>query len=393
VRVGAESMNYKQERKHIHAEPDRHGNRRVYFRVGHGPRIRIWEPEGSEEFDRRYHELLRKHAAGELKPPPSTAPTPDTLRWLGCKWLASADYQQRDPRTQRVTQLILEGIYDERIAVGSSLLFGDCPLKRFTATSVGILRDRKASVPEGANNRIRRLRAMFKYALLPENRHLGVTSNPTLGVDFLKPKRAGGFPTWEPEHLDLYEACHAKGTRARLAYDLLKYVGCRRSDVVKIGRQHTRNGRLRFTAHKGRNKTPVTIDMLILGEFAEALAAAPANNLHFLVTAHGKPFTAAGFGNWFRECCDEAGLPGLSAHGLRKAAATRAAEDGLTAHELMAKFGWLTLAQAEHYTRAAQRRLLADSGERKIRTNRVEESLTPAPHLPQVRESAAKKRG
>jgi len=32
------------------------------------------------------------------------------------------------------------------------------------------------------------------------------------------------------------------------------------------------------------------------------------SNLAFLVTAHGKPFAAAGFGNLFREWCDEAGL-------------------------------------------------------------------------------------
>ena len=32
-------------------------------------------------------------------------------------------------------------------------------------------------------------------------------------------------------------------------------------------------------------------------------------DLTFLVTAYGKPFSEAGFGNWFRDRCDEAGLP------------------------------------------------------------------------------------
>jgi integrase len=35
------------------------------------------------------------------------------------------------------------------------------------------------------------------------------------------------------------------------------------------------------------------------------------------------------FGAWFREACKSAGVPG-SAHGLRKAGATRAAENGAT---------------------------------------------------------------
>jgi integrase len=86
--------------------------------------------------------------------------------------------------------------------------------------------------------------------------------------------------------------------------------------------------------------------------------------LTFLVTEYGRPFTAAGFGGWFRTRCDEAGLPQCSAHGLRKAGAARAAENGATAHELMAIFGWLSLKEAERYTAAAQRRRLARNATR-----------------------------
>jgi integrase len=59
--------------------------------------------------------------------------------------------------------------------------------------------------------------------------------------------------------------------------------------------------------------------------------------LTFLVTEYGKPFAAAGFGNWFRDRCDEADLlKGISAHGLRVAGAIRLAEAGPTDHEIMA---------------------------------------------------------
>ena len=75
--------------------------------------------------------------------------------------------------------------------------------------------------------------------------------------------------------------------------------------------------------------------------------------LTFLITEYGRPFTAAGFGNWFRDRCNEAGLERCSAHGLRKAAATSLAENGATAHQLMAWFGWRSLKEAERYTRAA----------------------------------------
>jgi len=99
-------------------------------------------------------------------------------------------------------------------------------------------------------------------------------------------------------------------------------------------------------------------------ELTRIIEATPSSELTFLTTEYGKPFTAAGFGGWFRDRCDEAGLPHCSAHGLRKAGAARAAENGATAHELMAIFGWLTLKEAERYTAAAQRRRLAKNATR-----------------------------
>jgi integrase len=78
------------------------------------------------------------------------------------------------------------------------------------------------------------------------------------------------------------------------------------------------------------------------------------------VNDRGQPFSDAGFGNWFRDRCVEAGVPGR-AHGLRKAGATIAANHGATAHQLMAMFGWRTLKMAEQYTRAADQQRLAEA--------------------------------
>ncbi|HXE70719.1 MAG TPA: hypothetical protein VN523_15280 [Hyphomicrobiaceae bacterium] len=51
-------------------------------------------------------------------------------------------------------------------------------------------------------------------------------------------------------------------------------------------------------------------------------------------------------------------MPGR-AHGLRKAGAATAAENGATSKQLMAIFGWLSLDEAERYTQAAEREKLA----------------------------------
>jgi hypothetical protein len=44
--------------------------------------------------------------------------------------------------------------------------------------------------------------------------------------------------------------------------------------------------------------------------------------LTFLVNEFGRPSTDAGFGNKFRDWCDQANSPQCSAHGLRKAGVT-----------------------------------------------------------------------
>ena len=54
----------------------------------------------------------------------------------------------------------------------------------------------------------------------------------------------------------------------------------------------------------------------------------------FIVNGRGTPFTRKGFGNKFRDWCDEAGLSVCSAHGLRKAAARRFAEPGCTNQQI-----------------------------------------------------------
>jgi integrase len=121
---------------------------------------------------------------------------------------------------------------------------------------------------------------------------------------------------------------------------------------------------------KNRNRTPVTIEIPVLQALKETLAATPTGGLTFLITQFGRPFTANGFGNWFRRRCNDAGLRHCSAHGLRKAGAARAAENGATTHELMAIFGWQTVKEAERYTRAAQRKRLAGAAERLLGVHR-----------------------
>ena len=168
-----------------------------------------------------------------------------------------------------------------------------------------------------------------------------------------------GFHTWTVEEVARYQERHKIGTRARLALDLLLYLGQRRSDIIRLGRQHARAGKITFTQFKGRNHKPKRLTLPILPVLQRTIDSSGCGDMTFLVNEFGRPFTDAGFGNWFRDRCIEAGVPGR-AHGLRKAGATIAANNGATAHQLMAIFGWETLKQAEVYTRAADQLRLAE---------------------------------
>lgn len=80
----------------------------------------------------------------------------------------------------------------------------------------------------------------------------------------------------------------------------------------------------------------------------------------FLLTENGRPFTRAGFGNWFHDRCLEVGSFRGRAHGLRKTAAVFLAECGATHHEIMSVTGHQTLKEVENYTEGARKAGLAN---------------------------------
>ena len=90
---------------------------------------------------------------------------------------------------------------------------------------------------------------------------------------------------------------------------MLLYTGVRRSDVVRPGPQHARNGWLRFKVHKNRNRHPIEVEIPILPDLQRIPDARTTGNLAYLVSAYGKPYSEAGFGMRFRKWCDRGELP------------------------------------------------------------------------------------
>jgi integrase len=129
-----------------------------------------------------------------------------------------------------------------------------------------------------------------------------------------------GFHTWTRAEVRQFEDHHSIGTKPRLALALLLYLGVRRGDAVTLDRQHVKDNWLCFVPRKTRYRRRRMSEKLILPPLADIIERSPTGDLTFLVTEFGRAFTAAGFGNWFRKQCDDAGLPQCSAHGLRRLA-------------------------------------------------------------------------
>ena len=165
------------------------------------------------------------------------------------------------------------------------------------------------------------MRGMFVWAVSVDL----VRADPTLGVKVKKPK-TNGFPVWSKEEIKRYEERWPIGTRERVMLDVFAYTGLRRGDAAVVGKQHARNGVISIQTEK----TGMWVHLPILPILQRTLDAGPLGDLAFLARHDGLPFSKEGLGNAFHDACRAADVVGKSAHGLRKAAATRLADNGAT---------------------------------------------------------------
>jgi integrase len=336
--------------QYTHGFIDRHGKPRFYFRRKGHKQIPLPGLPWSPEFMTAWEAAMKGDATPALTIGANQT-KPGTVDALVVAYFASSQFLSLSPSVRATYRGIIERFRKEN---------GQRRIVHLQRDKLREMLGNRVKTPSAANNWLRMVRMLMRFAI-----ELGMRSDdPTLGIKTIK-IRSEGFQVWAPEHIEKYRARHAIGTKARLAFELLLNTAQRRSDVVRMGRQHVRDDILSIR----QQKTGTLVEIPILPELRKALDAMTTENLTYLTTEYGRAFSAAGFGNWFRDRCNEAGLPnGYSSHGLRKAAATRLAEAGCTDHEIMAWGGWETLKEVQRYTRAANRKRLAQSGREKLET-------------------------
>lgn len=320
----------------LHREITRHGETVWYYRRAKGPRIRILGAYGSAEFQAAYAAALVA-----TMPPRSPRAAVNSLAWLVARYQDTAAWARLASATKRQRENIFRDVCKSA---------GEVPFTDITAKMIRDGVERRARTPFSAVHFLKAMRGLFKWAAEAEL----IASDPAAGVKFATP-RTEGYHTWTDEEIAAFETRWPVGTKERLALSILLYTGLRRGDAAMLGRQHIRGGVVTFRTEK----TGQQVTIPLLPELARIIDATPTGDLGFLGMSKDT------FGKWFKRACKAAGVSG-SAHGLRKAGATRAANNGATVAQLEAIFGWSGGRMASLYTRGADRVRLAKEAMEKL---------------------------
>ena len=324
--------------KYVRAWVDRRDGRAYYYlrRPDH-PRVRLrglpWSPSFMAAYEAAMSGPRTAIGAGRVKPGSVAAVIAEYFD-------SQTFFTSKSAGTQRMRRGILERF---RAA------YGERPFALLPAEWIEALLDAKP--PHAARSWLVTLRSLCQFAV----KRGWLRADPTANIK-QRSIKGDGYHTWTEDEIAQFEAHHPIGTKPRLALALLLYTAQRRGDIVKIGRQHIRDGV--FTVKQ--EKTGVTLAIPVHPHLQAVFDATPGEHLTFLITATGKPYGGNAFTEQFRNWCDAAGLPRrCKPHGLRKAACRRLAEAGCSANEIMAISGHATMKELVRYTKAADQARLA----------------------------------
>jgi integrase len=334
--------------KYVNRFRDRHGAWRHYFRRRGGKAIPLPGLPGSEDFMAAYAVALaaepgRQTEIGASRTMPGTVNALVVAYYKSDEWLNGLGEETRKTRRRIIERFRLKH-GDKRVA----LIRQEHVLKMLVDI-------RK---PSAKRHWLKSIRGLLRFAVPTM-----LKVDPTAGIAGIKMPKSKGHHTWTDDEIAQYRQHWLLGTQQRLVMEFALETVSRRGEVIRLGPQHIRNGRIRIERTHGSED----VDIPVSPELQAACDAMPKAHLTYIVTANGKPRSKYGLGNDFAEWAREAGLPDrCRLHGLKKGGMRRRAEAGNTAHELMAFSGHKTLIEVQRYTSAADKKRLADSGAAKM---------------------------
>src|SRR5215472_12374823 len=207
--------------KYVQAWVDAEGRPHCYFRRRGFPRVRLpglpWSPTFMAEYEKAMSGARTAIGAGRVKA--------GSVAAVVAEYLDSRQFfGSKSAGTQRMRRGILERF---------RATYGDRPFALLPAEWIEALLDAKP--PHAARTWLMTLRSLCQFAV----KRGWLKSDPTANVK-LGAIKGDGFHTWTDDEIEQFEAHHPIGTKPRLAFALLLYTAQRRSDVIRMGRQHIR---------------------------------------------------------------------------------------------------------------------------------------------------------
>jgi integrase len=230
--------------------------------------------------------------------------------------------------------------------------FGHLSVKEADARHFQMIFESMGDTPTAANNLRKRMKQLMNFAIREGFR----ADNPVLATEPLKTS-TGGFPDWSEEEIAQFEARHPVGTRARTAFDLALFTSQRKADVRVMGPADVVRNKIKLT----QRKTCKQLLIPIHPNLSLSLKSIDQNCEAFILNDWGRPYTIDSFGMWFKRRCKEAGLERRTMHGLRKAAARRFAELGLSNQMIKSITGHTSDTEVARYTAAARQERMAET--------------------------------
>ena len=338
---------------------DRHGKERLRFRRKGYPSRYFASQIGTESFREEYRSFNSPEAAAIGKEDArASRAAPGTIGDLLQRYIRTPERLGPSAATQTKVRRILERFAEgreDRLVRGVRFEHIDAILAKTQLKSVDS-KGRSLGGIEAARKLRKELRRLFAFA----KKIRLIESNPVDDSDRVKVpagERSTGFHCWSEEEIAQYRSSWPLGTKQRLAMELILWTDQRKVDAIHLERQHVKGGKFVIR----QSKTGKSLKLIIVPQLRRAIDAMPqSDSMCFIVTEWGKPFTTNGFGNWFRQQCDAAGLPQCTSHGLRKATLVRMAERRMSNKSMKSVSGHSKDEEITRYIEAADQESLAD---------------------------------
>jgi integrase len=346
--------------RYVQRMRDRYGVWRHYLRRPGFKRVALAGLYGSEEFAESYRQAMGGSVA--VAPREIGAGVPGSLNSLIASYLKSKRWTGPPPEGLAQNSKRNRGPIMEKLRTGpwGSVMVRDLALKHIRAMI-------DPQTGHAKKHYLKTLRGLFSYAIEIEL----IEEDPSTGLKVKLPK-SSGYHTWDASEIAQYRAHWPLSSEPRLVMEFALETASRRCEIIHLGRQHVKGGRIKIKRAKGCNG----VDIPLSAELKMALDAMPSNeHLTYLVNAKGEPYSPESLGQKFAEWATGAGLlQRCRLHGLRKSRTSQLATKGAAPHLIMAVTGHKSLSEVQRYADEYNRIEAADAAMALLRSPEVKEA-------------------